>query len=298
MTRRTRILEKQASLFRGQGTRNDAVESKLKKEGFGTAADGQTADLYTISNDRGMEVKVTNYGGIITSITVPDQHGRPGQVVLGFDSLKEYLNPHPCYGVTIGRYANRIAKARFFLNGREYRLAANEGQNHLHGGRKGFDKVFWQAKAISSGENSALLLNYLSFDGEEGYPGNLSVSVTFSITENDALKIDYRAMTDRSTVLNLTNHSYFNLSDRGSSDILGHELQIDADYYLPIDREALPLGATREVAGTPFDFRKSTPIGRCIGEKDEQLLFGQVQSYVGAPRKGRNSHPCCIGLRS
>ena len=268
-----------AGLRRGLA-RNDAVQSKLNKEGFGTAADGKTAVLYTISNGPGMEVKVTNYGGIITSITVPDRHGMPGEVVLGFDSLQEYLGSHPCYGATIGRYANRIAKARFLLNGRQYRLAANDGQNHLHGGRKGFDKVFWEAKEISSEENSALRLNYLSVDGEEGYPGNLSVSVTFSVTENDALKIDYLATTDRSTVLNLTNHSYFNLSDRGSRDILDHELQIDADYYLPIDREALPLGATREVAGTPFDFRKSTPIGRRIGEKDEQLLFGEGYNHM------------------
>jgi len=166
------------------------------------------------------------------------------------------------------------------LNGRQYRLAANDGQNHLHGGRKGFDKVFWEAKEMSSGENSALRLNYLSIDGEEGYPGNLSVSVTFSITEDYALKIDYSATTDQSTVLNLTNHSYFNLSDGGSSDILDHELQIDADYYLPIDHEALPLGPTREVAATPFDFRKSTPIGRRIGEKDEQLLFGEGYNHM------------------
>jgi len=256
------------------------VQCKLKKEEFGTAADGMTADLYTISNGRGMDVKVTNYGGIITSITVPDRLGIPGEVVLGFDSLQEYLGPHPCYGATIGRYANRIAKARFVLNGREYRLAANDGQNHLHGGLKGFDKIFWEAKEISSEENSALRLNYLSVDGEEGYPGNLSVSVTFSVTKNDALKIDYSATTDRSTVLNLTNHSYFNLSAGGSNDILDHKLQIDADYYLPIDREALPLGATREVARTPFDFRKSTPIGRRIDEKDEQLLFGEGYNHM------------------
>lgn len=270
--------------------RNDVVQSNLKKEEFGTAPDGKTADLYTISNGRGMGVKVTNYGGIITSITVPDRYRRSGEVVLGFDTLQEYLGPHPCYGATIGRYANRIAKARFLLNDREYRLSANDGQNHLHGGRKGFDKVFWEAKAISCGANSALRLDYLSIDGEEGYPGNLSVSVTFSIAEDDALKIDYSATTDQSTVLNLTNHSYFNLSDGGSSDILNHELQIDADYYLPIDREALPLGATREVAGTPFDFRKSTPIGRRIGEKDEQLLFGEGYNHMWVLR-GRGETP-------
>jgi len=235
-------------------------------------------------------VKVTNYGGIITSITVPDRQGNPGEVVLGFDGLRGYLGPHPRYGATIGRYANRIAQARFWLNGREYRLAANEGRNHLHGGHKGFDKVYWEAKAISSGENPALRLNYLSIDGEEGYPGNLSVSVTFSILEEDALKIDYSATTDEGTVLNLTNHSYFNLSDGGFSEILYHELQIDADYYLPIDREALPLGAPHEVAGTAFDFRKSTPIGRRIGEKDEQLLFGEGYNHMWVLR-GRGKTP-------
>jgi aldose 1-epimerase len=256
------------------------VESNLRKEVFGTLADGRSADLYTINNGRGMEVRVTNYGGIVTSIKVPDREGKPGEVVLGFDSLEEYLGAHPCYGATIGRFANRIANARFLLNGREYRLAANDGLNHLHGGRIGFDKVLWEAETISSGRDRAIWLHYFSVDGEEGYPGNVSVSVTFNIGEDDALKIDYSATTDKSTVLNLTNHSYFNLTDGGSSDVLGHELQIDADYFLPINREALPLGPLRGVAETPFDFRKPVQIGFRIRDKDEQLLFGEGYNHM------------------
>ncbi|HWY91673.1 MAG TPA: aldose epimerase family protein, partial [Chthoniobacterales bacterium] len=245
------------------------MQGNLTITEFGTSAEGRRADLYTISNGRGAEVKVTNYGGIVASVKVPDRHGKLGEVVLGFNSLHEYLGTHPCYGATIGRYANRIAKARFLLSNREYRLAANDGSNHLHGGCKGFDKVFWEADPILCGENSALRLRYLSVDGEEGYPGNLSVSVTFSFSEDNALKIDYAATTDETTVLNLTNHSYFNLTDGGSSDILDHELQIEADCYLPIDREALPVGAVREVAGTAFDFRRSRAIGLHIRDRDE-----------------------------
>jgi len=256
------------------------MPSNLTITEFGTSADGRRADLYTIRNERGAKVKITNYGGIVTSIKVPDRHGQLGEVVLGFDSLREYLGAHPCYGATIGRYANRIAKARFLLSGREHRLAANDGSNHLHGGYKGFDKVFWEPDPLLAEESSALRLRYLSIDGEEGYPGNLSVSVTFSLSEDNALKIDYAATTDETTILNLTNHSYFNLTDGGSSDILDHELRIEADYYLPIDREALPCGAVREVAGTAFDFRRSTAIGLRIADKDEQLLFGEGYNHL------------------
>ena len=252
---------------------------------FGTSADGRRAGLYTIGNGRGVETKITNYGGIVTSIKVLDRHGKPGEVVLGFDTLREYLGAHPCYGATIGRYANRIAKARFRLGDKEYLLAANDGSNHLHGGCKGFDKVFWEADPILSGEDSVLRLRYLSADGEEGYPGNLSVMVTFSVSGDNALKIEYAATTDQSTVLNLTNHSYFNLTDGGSSDILDHELQIEADHYLPINQEALPLGAPREVAGTAFDFRKSTAIGLRIQDNDEQLLFGEGYNHMWVLRE-------------
>jgi len=265
------------------------MQSNLTITEFGTSAEGRRADLYTISNGRGAEVRVTNYGGIVTSIKVPDRRGKLGEVVLGFNSLHEYLGTHPCYGATIGRYANRIAKARFLLSNREYRLAANDGSNHLHGGCKGFDKVFWEADPILCGENSALRLRYLSIDGEEGYPGNLSVSVTFSFSEDNALKIDYAATTDETTVLNLTNHSYFNLTDGGSSDILDHELQIEADCYLPIDREALPVGAVREVAGTAFDFRRSTAIGLRIRDRDEQLLFGEGYNHTWVLREAEET---------
>src|SRR4029077_5411551 len=275
-------------MMRFEKPRSD-MQGNLTITEFGTSAEGRRADLYTISNGRGAEVKVTNYGGIVASIKVPDRRGKLGEVVLGFNSLHEYLGTHPCYGATIGRYANRIAKARFLLSNREYRLAANDGSNHLHGGCKGFDKVFWEADPILCGENSALRLRYLSIDGEEGYPGNLSVSVTFSFSEDNALKIDYTATTDETTVLNLTNHSYFNLTDGGSSDILDHELQIEADCYLPIDREALPVGAVREVAGTAFDFRRSTAIGLRILDRDEQLLFGEGYNHTWVLREAEET---------
>src|SRR3984893_8186162 len=189
--------------------RNDIVKGNLTKEGFGTSPDGKRGELYTINNGRGMEVKVTNYGGIVSSIKVPERHGRNGEVVLGFDSLSEYLGEHPRYGATIGRYANRIARGRFLLNGREYRLAKNDGRNHLHGGWKGFDKVFWEAEEVLSGGDQALRLRYLSTDGEEGYPGNLSVSVTFRVRADNALLIEYSATTSSISSLNITHHTYF-----------------------------------------------------------------------------------------
>jgi aldose 1-epimerase len=249
-------------------------------EDFGTSPGGEKAHLYTISSGRGLEAKITNYGAIVTSIRIPDRNGDQGEVALGFNTLDEYLGSHPCYGATIGRYANRIAKARFSLNGREFRLAANEGIHHLHGGRRGFDKVLWEAEPVSTGKEPALRFRYLSLEGEEGYPGNLSVVVTFSVSLDNALRIDYSATTDESTVVNLTNHSYFNLKDGGMSDILEHQLRIESDFYLPIDAEAIPLGEIRTVAGTPFDFRESTPIGLRIRDENEQLLFGEGYNHM------------------
>jgi aldose 1-epimerase len=269
------------------------VNHILRKEVFGTLADSRRANLYTISNGRGIEAKVTNYGGIVTSIKAPDRDGKLEELVLGFDTLEEYLGAHPYYGATIGRFANRIANARFVLKGKEYRLTANEGPDHLHGGRKGFDRVLWEAETILSEEETSIRMHYLSVDGEEGYPGDLSVSVTFSVGEDDTLKIDYSATTDQSTVLNLTNHSYFNLADGGLGDILGHELQVEADSFLPINRAALPLGPIRGVAGTPFDFRKPAPIGFRIHVKDEQLLFGGGYNHTFVLR-GKGQPPARV----
>jgi aldose 1-epimerase len=249
------------------------------KEAFGKTWQGSEASLYTLGNAHGLEARITNYGGILVSLTVPDRRGKFGNVVLGFDTLEGYLNEHPCFGAIIGRYANRIASGLITLNGREYQLTRNDQENHLHGGLKGFDKIVWAAEERESISGPALDLRYVSPDGEEGYPGNLTAEVTYSLTNENELKIDYTAVTDQTTVINLTNHSYFNLRDAGATDILGHELTIDADYFLPIDRSAIPTGEIRAVEGTPFDFRSPTRIGAHIGQDDLQLTYGEGYNH-------------------
>ena len=231
-------------------------------------------DLYTLTNRSGMEVRITNYGGRVVSILVPDRHGKMADVVLGFDNLDGYLGNNPFFGALVGRYANRIAKARFELNGVEYRLAQNDGPNSLHGGVKGFDKRLWTAHS-SSQNPPALELTYVSADGEEGYPGQLTSKVTYTLTDTNELKIDYAATTDKDTVLNLTNHSYFNLVGEGYGDILKHEIQINADRFTPVNDTLIPTGELRKVEGTPFDFRKATAIGARIDADDEQIKFGR-----------------------
>ena len=225
--------------------------------------EGDSVKLYTLKNERGYVVKVTNYGGIITEIQAPDRDGKMGNIVLGFDDLQPYLDGHPYFGALIGRYGNRIAGGEFTLDGKEYHLAKNNGNNALHGGLKGFDKVVWDVEVISCLERAALKLSYLSPDGEEGYPGNLKVSVTYELLM-DQFFITYEAETDQATVLNLTNHSYFNLA--GGGNILGHILYINASRYTPADDELIPTGEMANVEGTPFDFRKPTRIGERIEE--------------------------------
>src|ERR1700688_4366004 len=210
------------------------------KETFGRTSDTAEVDLYTLRNAHGLEARITNYGGILVSLMVPDRNGRMSDVVLGFDTLDGYLNEHPCFGALIGRYANRIAEGRVTLEGRTYQLTRNNGENHLHGGLRGFDKVLWTAAERESVDGQALNLSHVSRDGEEGYPGTLTVEVTYILTNDNELKIDYSAATDRATVINLTHHSYFNLRDGGRNDILEHELWIDADYFLPIDQWSIP----------------------------------------------------------
>lgn len=244
----------------------------IKKEKFGMV-DGKQADLYTLTNAKGMVVKITNYGGIIQTLTAPDRNGRYDDVVLGYDSLEQYVNNSPYFGAIIGRYGNRIARGRFTLNGVEYKLATNNGVNHLHGGIKGFDKVLWQAKPVKTDSTVGLELTYLSKDGEEGYPGNLNVKVIYTLNNDNALKIEYFATTDKPTPVNLTNHSYFNLTGC-KRDVLGHELWINADHFLPVDSTLIPTGEIRPVDGTPFDFRQPTAIGARINANDEQIKFG------------------------
>lgn len=245
----------------------------MTRQDFGNL-EGGSVDLYSLTHAGGGEVRITNYGGIVVSLRVPDRNGHLAEVVLGFDRLEAYLGDHPYFGALIGRYANRIGGAEFTLDRVGYRLAANNGENHLHGGVKGFDKVVWDAEPITTEDGDALLLKYVSTDGEEGYPGNLSVEVTYRWTPDDALRIDYRATTDERTIVNLSHHSYFNLLDAGKSDILGHEMMIRANRFTPVDKALIPTGELRSVEGTPLDFTDPMAIGARIDADDEQLGFG------------------------
>jgi aldose 1-epimerase len=244
----------------------------LRQQPFGTV-NGVPVNLYTLSNDNGLSAGITNYGGIIVSLLAPNRDGQLGDVVLGFDSLEDYLQKNPFFGCLVGRYANRIAGGSFTLNGVGYTLAQNNGPNHLHGGLKGFDKVIWQAETESSDNAASLRLHYLSRDGEEGYPGNLSVNVVYALSNDNALKIDYQATTDQATILNLTNHTYFNLAGRG--DILGHVMTLNAEQFTPVDAALIPTGELRSARGTPMDFTRPIPIGDRINAPDEQVSLGR-----------------------
>ncbi|MBN1934556.1 MAG: galactose mutarotase [Anaerolineae bacterium] len=247
---------------------------KIKKELFGTLVDGTEVALYTLMNDRGIKTTITNYGGIIVSLLVPDRNGELGDVVLGLDTLQQYAERNPFFGCLVGRYGNRIAGAKFTLEGVEYTLAQNNGPNHLHGGRKGFDKKVWTPKAVETVDGPALKLAYTSPDGEEGYPGTLLVKVVYTLTNDNALRIDYSAATDKTTVVNLTNHSYFNLSAGVADTILDHEIMINADTFTPVDQGLIPTGELWSVEGTPLDFRTAMRIGARIDADDEQIRFG------------------------
>jgi len=256
------------------GGKTTAVAKSMEKIAFGKTPDGGSADLYVLKNQGGVEVSITNFGGIVVTIKAPDRQGKPGDVVLGSDSLDGYVKHTAYFGAAIGRYGNRIAHGKFSLDGVTYTLAQNNGENSLHGGTKGFNKVLWEARDISTKEQPALELKYTSKDGEEGYPGNLSVTVTYTLTNQNELKIDYTATTDKKTVVNLTNHSYFNLAEPGG-DILKHVLMLNADEFTPVDAGLIPTGELREVQGTPFDFRQPTAIGARIAQDDEQLKLGK-----------------------
>jgi len=231
------------------------------------APDG-AVDIYSLKNETGMEVEILTYGGIIKSIKVPDREGKIGEVTLGFNDLAGYLGEHPYFGAIIGRYGNRIAKGKFSIAGNNYSLATNNGPNALHGGIKGFDKVIWNAKEVTNG----IALTYVSADMEEGFPGELTITVTYTLEADNALKIAYEATTDKPTVCNLTNHAYFNLA--GEGDVLSHELMIKADWMTPVDETLIPTGELQGVKGTAFDFRVSKPIGRDIDADEEQIRFG------------------------
>ena len=239
---------------------------------FGTLPDGRTAQLFNLANANGVVVKITDFGGIVTEIHTPDRHGVLADIALGFEDVAPYALDSPYFGALIGRYGNRLGDARFVLDGQIWELPANDGPNHLHGGALGFHKVLWQATPLQEQDAAGLTLRYRSQDGEQGYPGNLDVTVVYRLTNDNALEVAFHAVTDRATPVNLTQHSYFNLAGAGS--ILGHEMQIDADTYTPIDSTLIPTGVLAPVAGTPFDFRSPQAIGARIDQEDEQLRFG------------------------
>ncbi len=248
------------------------MELSIEQEPFGTSPDGEPLSLYTLRNRSGMVVRITNYGGIITAMHVPDRHGNLADVTFGFDEPEPYFGDCPYFGALIGRYGNRIAAGTFELDGKRVQLDVNNGPNHLHGGTRGFHKVAWQALPMVGDLSIGLKLTHHSPDGDQGYPGNLDVTVTYELNDANELLVKFRATTDQATPVNLTQHAYFNLAGRGT--ILGHELTINADRYTPIDANAIPLGPLAPVEDTPFDFRTPQTVGARIDEDDEQLRNG------------------------
>ncbi len=248
-----------------------------QKKTFGRLPDGREVHLYTLTNPNGVRARITSYGAILVSLEVPDRNSDLADIILGFDTLEGYLTDHPYFGPIVGRYANRIGKGKFTLDGVEYTLATNNGENHLHGGIKGFDKRLWSLSEIEANDNEAFVkLSYISADGEEGYPGNLTCTVTYTLTKDDELKISYEAETDKPTIINLTNHAYWNLAGQGNGDILGHEVMLSADKYTPVDEGLIPTGEIRPVKDSPMDFTKPMTIGSRI----DQVTGGYDHNYV------------------
>jgi len=254
--------------------RSQPARAAVKRDPFGTMADGTAVEIFTLTNGRGMEVRTIPYGAIIVSIKVPDRAGRFEDVVLGFDNLAGYMKQRTFFGAVVGRYGNRIAKGRFTLDGKTYQLATNNGPNHLHGGVKGFDSRLWRAEPFDRNGTSGVVYSLTSQDGDENYPGTVNARVTYTLTPANEIVVEYEATSDKPTPINLTQHSFFNLAGEGHGDILGHRLTIDADRYTPVDKTLIPTGELAPVAGTPFDFRKPTPIGARINDDNEQLHNG------------------------
>jgi aldose 1-epimerase len=262
----------------------------LKKTQFGTLPNGSKVDIYTLKNSRGLVVTILTYGGVIQSIVLPDKNGTPGDITLGFDTLKDYINRSPYFGAIIGRYANRVAKGRFTLNGVKYQIPVNDGPHALHGGPEGFDKKLWDAKPIEEIDRVGVELAYLSPDREMGFPGNLAVTVLYTLNDENELRLEYSAVTDKETVLNLTNHAYFNLAGAGAGTVLDSVAFIDADRYTPVDQTLIPTGEIREVKGTPFDFTEPTQIGANVRNDHEQLKHAE-SSHGGYDLNWVLNHP-------
>jgi aldose 1-epimerase len=252
----------------------------VTRASFGKAPDSTPVDVYTLVNAHGIRARILTYGGIIQTLETPDRAGKLGDVVLGFDDMPGYVKSSPYFGAIVGRYGNRIARGHFTLDGKTYTLATNNGPNALHGGIKGFDKVVWAAEPFKSDSGVGLVLTHTSPDGDEGYPGTLSAEVTYTLTDDDALAIDYEATTDKATPVNLTNHTYWNLAGEGSRDILDHVLTLESSKIVPVDSTLIPSGKLMPVAGTPFDFRTPTAIGARIGNANEQLRFGKGYDHT------------------
>ena len=252
---------------------SNKMKTEINEKYYGLTPEGDTVTSYTLTNVQGMKMEVLNYGGIIVSLTAPDREGHYEDVVLGFDSLQPYIQRNPFFGALVGRYGNRIAGGKFSLDGNEYALAQNNGKNHLHGGTKGFDKVVWISQALETPEGPSLELAYTSAHMEEGYPGELSVRVTYLLSNDNALHVDYVATTDRPTIVNLTQHTYFNLNPNAET-ILDHELTLNADRYLPVDEGLIPIGSLNKVTGTPFDFLDAHSVGERIDSDHPQVAIG------------------------
>jgi aldose 1-epimerase len=261
-------------------------ELRVSCASFGRLADGREVDVFTLTNSRGVEVRALTYGGIIVSLRVPDRAGRLDDVVLGYDDLRGYLRKSPYFGAVVGRFANRIARGRFTLDGRDHQLTVNEPRNHLHGGARGFDKVLWTAEERLGAGGVSVAFRYESARGEEGYPGRLAAVVTYTLTEASELIVDYEATSDEPTIVNLTQHTYFNLAGAGSGDILGHTLTLQADQYLPVDETQIPTGEVAAVTDTPFDFREPAAIGSRIRARHEQLKPGDGYDHTFVVRRG------------
>jgi aldose 1-epimerase len=263
-------------------------EMNVEVKPFGEIPGGQKVDLYTLTNSSGLKAEIMTYGGIVMSLQVPDRGGKTDDIVLGYNNLDDYIKNNPYFGAIVGRYGNRIGKGRFTLDGVQYTLAANNGENHLHGGIKGFDKVVWKAEPIKQWDGVGVKLMYLSKDGEEGYPGNLNCTVTYTLRERNELKVEYLATTDKPTVVNLTHHGYFNLTGC-QRDILAHELMLNADRFTPVDAGLIPTGQLLPVKGTVMDFTRPTPIGARIANDYEQLKFGGGYDHNWAVNGGGRS---------
>jgi aldose 1-epimerase len=269
-----------------------AAAASISETAFGSLPDGTSLKLFKLRNASGMEADITNYGGIITALKTPDRNGKLEDVVLGYDSLAGYLKAPSFFGALVGRYGNRIAQGKFKLDGKTYTLVQNNGKNHLHGGTRGFDKVAWTPEASSTPDSATLKLTYLSKDMEEGYPGNLQVTVVYTLTNDNELKIYYEATTDKPTVVNLTNHSYFNLSGNTKRDILAHTLTLQASKFIPVDAGLIPTGEIKPVKGTPFDFLQPMVIGSRINDDDQQIKIGKGYDHCFVFDKplGRYAH--------